>query len=39
MANGITHNKDKSEIYVADTFDKTVSIFKRNNDNSLTMET
>jgi hypothetical protein len=30
MANGITFNTDKTKIYVADLFDKTVTIFKRN---------
>jgi hypothetical protein len=29
MANGITFNTDKTRIYVADLFDKTVTIFKR----------
>jgi len=30
MANGITFNTDKTRIYVADLFDKTVTILKRN---------
>jgi hypothetical protein len=30
MANGITHNKDFSEIYVADSIGRTVTVFSRN---------
>ena len=37
VANGITHNKDKSLIYVGDLFAKSVSVFRRNDlNNSLT---
>ena len=38
--NGITLNTEKSELYVADMFDKTVSIFQRNRENGeLTHQT
>ena len=30
MPNGITHNTDKSQIYVVDVFAKSVSVFNRN---------
>ena len=37
VANGITHNKDKSLIFVGDLFAKSVSVFKRDvNNNTLT---
>jgi sugar lactone lactonase YvrE len=35
FANGITHDADKSHFYVGDTYEKTITIFKRNISSNL----